>query len=322
MTSIAGASPNPRNTPLSSIDVTFNEPINLSNFTDSALTLTDNGGPNLITSAVTISSVSGSTYQINGLAGLTSSQGLYTLTVNAAAINDQNGYPGTGSMSTSWLMDTTPPASIVSSLPSVETSLSFPVTLTGTVPSEPAGSPTVDIASFAVYVSTNGGSWNLWQTLTPSAGTPNTASAIFTGTSNTEYAFYSVATDNAGNVQAYKPTNEASTDLPNLNTPVNPGNFVQHVQRERHLHAEPHRDRRRRQRAGLLRGLRGDRCSDTRTDRPGHSRRCGRRHGDLSRNDQLRHSVQRLRHSHSYRFYSTGIDVAGLQEPTHAAPAT
>ena len=34
------------------------------------------------------------------------------------------------------------------------------------------------------------------------------------------YAFYTVATDNVGNTQPYKPTVEASTDLPNLNTPA------------------------------------------------------------------------------------------------------
>ena len=53
ITSIAAVSPNPRNTAVSSIDVTFSEPINLTTFTDAALTLTDNGGSNLITSAVT-----------------------------------------------------------------------------------------------------------------------------------------------------------------------------------------------------------------------------------------------------------------------------
>ena len=40
-----------------------------------ALTLTDNGGPNLITGAVTITLVSGSTYSINGLSGLTDRRG-------------------------------------------------------------------------------------------------------------------------------------------------------------------------------------------------------------------------------------------------------
>ncbi len=49
VSSIAAVSPNPRNSTVSSIDVTFSEPVNLTTFTDSALTLTDNGGPNLIT---------------------------------------------------------------------------------------------------------------------------------------------------------------------------------------------------------------------------------------------------------------------------------
>ena len=64
--------------------------------TASALTLTDNGSPNLITSAVTSRLVSGSTYQIGGLAGLTTAEGSYALTVNAAGIQDPYGNPGTG----------------------------------------------------------------------------------------------------------------------------------------------------------------------------------------------------------------------------------
>ncbi|MFI5455559.1 MAG: LamG-like jellyroll fold domain-containing protein, partial [Isosphaerales bacterium] len=88
VTSIAPVSRNPRNTAVSTLDVTFSEPVNLSTFTDSALSLTDNNGPDLITSAVTITLVSGSTYQINGLSGLTASNGNYTLTVNAAGIQD------------------------------------------------------------------------------------------------------------------------------------------------------------------------------------------------------------------------------------------
>ena len=69
------------------------------------MTLTDDGGPNLITGSVSISLVSGSMYQIGGLAGLTAAAGTYTLTVNAADIEDQYGNPGTGSMSTSWVVD-------------------------------------------------------------------------------------------------------------------------------------------------------------------------------------------------------------------------
>ena len=138
LTSIAAVSPNPRNSAVSSIDVTFSEPVNLTTFTDSALTLTDNGGANLITSAVTVALVSGSTYQINGLSGLTASNGNYTLTVNATGIQDTNGNAGTNSLSTSWLMDTTPPTSTISPLPARETSLVFPVSVTGSDGGSPA----------------------------------------------------------------------------------------------------------------------------------------------------------------------------------------
>jgi len=190
VTSIAAVSPNPRNTPVASIQVTFNEPIDLSSFGTSSLTLTDNGGPNLITSDVTVALVSGSTYQINGLAGLTTTNGNYTLTVNATGITDPSGNPGTNSLSTSWLMDTTPPTSEVNPLPKRETGLTFPVS----VASADSGTSPVGIASYDIYSSANGGPWTLW-TNVPA----NNATATFTGQSNTTYAFYSIAHDLAGN---------------------------------------------------------------------------------------------------------------------------
>jgi hypothetical protein len=220
ITSITAVSPNPRNAPVNTIFVIFSEPINLNTLLPGAFTLTDNGGPNLITSPRFVTHTSGDTYGVQGLTALNMLSGEYVFTVNGADIQDENGNFGTGSLSTSWLMDTTPPTSTVSPLPNVGSSLNFPVTVTGTVPAQPAGSPTVNIASFAIYTSTNGGAWTLWQTLTPSSGTPNTASATFAGQSNTTYAFYSVATDNAGNTQAYTPVIEASTYLPNLTPPV------------------------------------------------------------------------------------------------------
>ena len=80
-------------------------------------------GPNLITSGVSLSLVSGDTYAIGGLSALTTAQGEYTLTVNAADIQDQNGVAGTNSLSTSWLMDTTAPSShVVNSLGTSQTS--------------------------------------------------------------------------------------------------------------------------------------------------------------------------------------------------------
>jgi RHS repeat-associated protein len=196
ITSVAAPMPNPTNAPVASIDVTFTEPINLSTFSAANLMLTDNGEPNLITSAVTISLVSGSTYEIGGLAGLTTAEGTYKLTVNAAGIQDAAGNVGAGSMSTTWLMDTTPPTSMVETLPSQTTSTAFPVSVSGTDPSGANGSMPSGIASFAIYVSTNGGAFTYWTTVTPANPTVE-----FAGQAGNTYGFYSVATDNAGNVQ-------------------------------------------------------------------------------------------------------------------------
>ncbi len=209
--SIATVSPNPRNTAVSGVSVAFSVPINLSSLTAGALTLTDNNGPNLITSAVKMSLVSGSTYQLSGLGALTTSNGNYTLTVNAADIDDQYGNPGSGTSSTSWLMDTSPPTSKVNALPQRGTSLTFPVSVTGA----DSGSPPSGVKSYDIYSSTNGGAWILWTTVPASNPTAN-----LTGQSNTTYAFYSIAHDLAGNTEVKTPTIEASTYLPNLTPPV------------------------------------------------------------------------------------------------------
>ena len=54
--------------PIQTADVVLSEPIVPSLFTDAALGLTLNGGPNLIDSGVTITEVNPTTYEIGGLA--------------------------------------------------------------------------------------------------------------------------------------------------------------------------------------------------------------------------------------------------------------
>jgi hypothetical protein len=212
--SIAAVSPSPRNSPVATIDVTFTDPINLATFTTAALTLTDNGKARPLTGAVTIGLVSGSTYQIGGLTGLTGTDGQYTLTVNTAGIQDQYGNHGSSSLSTSWLMDTTPPTSTVDPLPQRGTTLSFPVSVSGSDPGGPGSAPPSGAASYDIEVSTNGGPWMAWTTV---AATNSTA--LFTGQSNTTYAFCSFARDQAGNTEAKAPAIEASIYLPDLTPP-------------------------------------------------------------------------------------------------------
>ena len=99
----------PRNQPVSNLNVSFSEKIDLSTFNWQDITLTQNGGTNLINNTVTISATNDTTYRINGLSGLTTTDGNYTLTVNGSGIQDLSGNAGTGTQSETWVMDTTAP---------------------------------------------------------------------------------------------------------------------------------------------------------------------------------------------------------------------
>ena len=91
-------------------------------------------------------------------------------------------------------------ASSVAPLPAAEATPNFQISWSGT---DAANSSA--IAGFNVYVSDDGGPYTAWlqdTTLT---------SATFTGQPGHTYGFYSVATDNAGNVQTTPPLAQATT---------------------------------------------------------------------------------------------------------------
>ncbi|MFN5513449.1 MAG: Calx-beta domain-containing protein [Cyanobacteriota bacterium] len=100
---------NPRNQPVPSLTVILSEKIDLGAFTWQDITLTRNGGANLINNTVTISAIDDISYRINGLSALTAAGGTYTLTVNGGGIQDLSGNAGTGAQSESWVMDTLAP---------------------------------------------------------------------------------------------------------------------------------------------------------------------------------------------------------------------
>jgi hypothetical protein len=97
-------------------------------------------------------------------------------------------------------IDAGPPTSAIGPLPVSETSTSFMVNWLGH--DDPSGS---GIASYDVYASDNGGPYALWQSDTVAT------SATFTGQNGHTYAFYSVATDNVGNVQPTPTAAQATT---------------------------------------------------------------------------------------------------------------
>ncbi len=102
VTRLGPVTPDPRDAPVASVDVTFSQPINASTFDYRDVTVTRDGGVNLITSAVTISAVQGNTYRIGNLAGLTASVGDYVLTVNAGGVVSSTGLAGADQAREAW----------------------------------------------------------------------------------------------------------------------------------------------------------------------------------------------------------------------------
>jgi hypothetical protein len=100
---------NPRNIVVATLDVTLAAPINAATFTWQDLTLTRDGGPNLITSAVTVQAVSPTVFRIANFNWVVGQEGEYTFTVSASGILDAAGNTGSGSADITWQMDTTRP---------------------------------------------------------------------------------------------------------------------------------------------------------------------------------------------------------------------
>ncbi len=105
-------------------------------------------------------------------------------------------------------IDVTPPTSSVAALPSSST-VAIPVKWSG----QDVGS---GIAGFDIFVSTDGGPWAPWLT-----GTTKT-SAVFAGTDFSNYAFYSVAYDEVGNI-------ESAPGLAQAQTTVNEPGYPSHL---------------------------------------------------------------------------------------------
>ncbi len=85
--------------PVDGVVVEFSEVLKAGTFDFSDISLKKDGGANLITSAVTVSKLSDTKYQINGLAGITANVGAYELTVDGANVLDVAGNAGTNSLS-------------------------------------------------------------------------------------------------------------------------------------------------------------------------------------------------------------------------------
>jgi hypothetical protein len=101
-----------------------------------------------------------------------------------------------------WLntIDNSPPDSQVLPLSANQSSTHFQVSWTGS--DTGAG-----ISTYTIYVSENGGAYNVW------LGNTTLTSAFFDGNPNSSYSFYSVAQDGAGNIEAAPASPDATVSL-------------------------------------------------------------------------------------------------------------
>lgn len=110
LVSLSGVSTPTASKAVDGLVVQFSEDVDPASFAAASLTLTRNGGPNLITSEISLQPIDGKSYRILGLADLDSTDGQYVLTVSAAMVRDLAGNLGHGGDSLTWIMDTVPPA--------------------------------------------------------------------------------------------------------------------------------------------------------------------------------------------------------------------
>jgi len=105
-------------------------------------------------------------------------------------------------------IDTTKPVSHVTALPATATTPNFSVQWSGT-------DATSGVSNYTIYVSDNGGPFAPWLSNVTST------QAYYTGSLLHTYGFYSIATDNAGNVENPKTAAEATTYVPQMRGDVN-----------------------------------------------------------------------------------------------------
>ncbi|MEQ9410014.1 MAG: CARDB domain-containing protein [Fuerstiella sp.] len=207
--SLESVTPDPRTTSVTVINFQASEALNNSLLTVDDLVLSRDGGPNLINPTdVAVSNISGNSYHVTGLAGLTDVPGIYTLSIIAAGIEDLAGNAVDADVSTSWVRqgetagDTDPPVSSVNPLPAISLDPEFSVSWTGQDNTGGSG-----LAFFDVFVSVDGAAFTAWLTETTQT------SATYTGTRGHTYAFYSIGHDHAGNTEAAPAQADAQTSV-------------------------------------------------------------------------------------------------------------
>jgi hypothetical protein len=93
---VTQAPPATNSTPVDSLDISFSKAVDVTALSQ-GISLSLNGGPNLITSPLTITPLGNNAYEISGLSAYDTADGKYTLTINNSSVTDVAGNAGVGS---------------------------------------------------------------------------------------------------------------------------------------------------------------------------------------------------------------------------------
>jgi hypothetical protein len=110
LVSLEAPTPTVRNIVVQSLEVTFDRAINPATFDWRDVTLTRDGGANLITSDVTVTRLNDTTYRWGNFSWVQGLAGTYTMTVSGAGVQDAAGNFGSGVRSQTWTLELTKPA--------------------------------------------------------------------------------------------------------------------------------------------------------------------------------------------------------------------
>ncbi|HEY1685428.1 MAG TPA: RHS repeat-associated core domain-containing protein [Tepidisphaeraceae bacterium] len=146
------------------------------------------------------------TYTINPKSGLSTGA---TINAQASIVFDNNAAINTPNVLNT--IDAVAPTSTIAALAATQSSANISLTWSG---SDDAGGS--GIANYQIYVSVDGGDYTVWQTTSATA-------AVFPGSFGHTYSFYSIATDNAGNIEAAPSSPDATTSVPAIARTINFG---------------------------------------------------------------------------------------------------
>lgn len=113
--SFLAVSPDPRNVPIDVMQIDFGEIV--TGFDLSDLSLTRNGGANLLNGSQSLATLNNISFVLTGLSGLTTADGSYVLTVNSnSGIADLAGNALASGPAESWKMDTVAPTAAINAV--------------------------------------------------------------------------------------------------------------------------------------------------------------------------------------------------------------